>query len=1160
MSTTYRKIIESGAARICFVWHVHGYPWAVCSEKTLVDLVDEPSSDTDAQFIRRKIFGPNSIGGIYPADTAPLFPTLMPNSLGIQTTKCDSVGFADVSSWKIDIHDQHLGADYEYLASGDQVWGIDGLHRTPNLNREIHGWGFLSENLKTDDDSLAISDESSYLFDRISDISTWKPLWIGQECIAVTGVSSGGAHPDYSIDIGSRGLYRSKNQYHFTSPLEGVSQKIADIPPSIAGHYCTLYAIPITDQGGFFYDSGSDPIIAIERAGMVSKNIGTNAGVTTVQILGTFEGLSNEIEKTTTGHLDRYVLCRGQSGTRLGTIDGITSIPELRQMPHLMICEYYQDPYHPTTIGWWEYKPVWLCERGQTIRFSTVDDMVDRINEELKYLYEESASQTTGSDATPFSENERVSLRYKYRITKEILVPYIDDDGNYYDRVQSSEPMWFLSQETGTPYNDSGYFGVGGKWSMVGGICQVILGLGVPKNPDLYKVPSWIRGENNFTLDSFEEENMLPLLMSLSHVDNNPFGPSASGDGNDQFMPAVISGQYFNSMGEAVSQAVHPGPHSFMVPAGLCNRTEVWDLEAPDDFFVAPYCYQWDWINYTILTPDGNIPFIGDEQWTTDGVLHCLKATSGSLHFGLTDDTITDFFPDGTIVRLGKYTGTLYGFSSDSTGKLMVMSEELTADSISQCGIGTSLIFVPAYAVDEDKEDDAINDDWNPDADDPYTITSGRSFSGENIVDVIKAFLGYTDTDVYIPYHERRLWIPFFRTDAYDGTTSMIDWDSLSDLTDSGFCKSSRVIVPKSGFNLRNAFDAELKLYGLGMAADWDDSTNQTVYRFRQYGDIVTSYTLSLGRVLSNADLIAASVDESHLDIPIFNKINLSYIMSGTDEKYKIAIRNRDVFSQVQRDALTLSVSPIFTQFDLNAVDLEESNELYDRLLPFLIRASEIKPTQKRPVAFFSRFRSTPGREILLTDPAGAYPQTHQRGLVSAPCLVTSQSIDLGSGVSKISYLVAGDSAVHGYAPSCRCDVSEVSLNADGFTCTPDQHYGTTWQQPEDIYFFDCFDLSDSTNPGIRTCTCSNYAVLVYAQDEAISSENPIPGTCSAVYSGGEWNLRIYCDESLLPSQGKLIITFAEYDDCEPCQQSWIFFSDNYGTVGTDAKRGDTWR
>jgi len=1118
-----------------------------------------------------------------------------------------------LSSWSIKIYDSDLGATWPHISEGDEIFGIEGIHRVSiPQDSGIAGWGFIDGNLSVEGNALSVSEQSSNiagLFSRIDSLTgnDFKYLWIGHECMASDGIKSAGTYPDYDLNLCARGLFRSMPQYHFVDAIEQVHQIVADVPGSIAGHYCWLWAIPLTDDGQFYFKHDNTPIVALEssRCGIVSEDIVTDEGITTVTINPCLDALKNKISydvtESITGHISKYVFCRGNSGTDWDDIflKG--------QRPHLYIAEYEINalPGNLTDNGYWNFKPVWLCAKNSVVVFDTLEELAIAVNNELSklnlYYLSSGVSGTDQYTGDGSTDNEYIGLNYSYSVNRETdySLMIVDESVAMSDTAYIN-PMWYLSQKTGggnwkSICNESSSGKPAyGKWSMVGGVVQICLGLGIPHHVEMYKVPDVYTNQNNSFFDCAQINENLNSLMTPSHGDQGTFwdwrvyGRVVD---NSVWVPGV-SDEAFQFWDCSTSNPMKP--HLFMVHAGLNQREEIMELikNVPaENFFCAKYFIQWDWINYplTYFDPDFGLEFISPETISVGNTLRLSRDPDYTTLTFWVENTNPEQFTEGETMKIGQYNATVDYFVSaglndnylsiDSSNKHALVS---TAQ-VGSVGIGSCIICIPAYSISNDSSSmnakgttesqtsaSEISTDYIHDEDDPFVIKIYRQVTANNVTDVIRAFLGWPNQDVSLPAHEIRYFIPFFTDNTEREMYSFIKWGEFEGLT-TGICDFASPIIPVESFVMKDAIDSQMKFYGLGMYEKWNDVNEQMEYGFRRYGNVVTSSIITNNRIVSETELIPESVSEDHLILPVFNKINVDYKYKTSGilikqrnkkenktipivyEDGKINIINQDVFSVCDRAILELKIN-LMMELLLTPSELED--KVKQHLVPIIYVLGKKKVTQNRTAIYSSRFKTTAGMETILSDPAAHNPATHRPAMVSTSVLITEQDVDLSKNIIKLSYLVGNESGVHGYAPTCRVLVDSVETFSGGFNCTPDEHYSTTFC--DDLMLFDCMDISDPTEPSYRIDSCGNYAVLIYACDSAVSADNPLPGTCEII-NDGTWRLKIYCDETKLPSTGNLLITFAAFDSDETDQKVWLFFADS-GGIGVESRLGDVWR
>ena len=200
------------------------------------------------------------------------------------------------------------------------------------------------------------------------------------------------------------------------------------------------------------------------------------------------------------------------------------------------------------------------------------------------------------------------------------------------------------------------------------------------------------------------------------------------------------------------------------------------------------------------------------------------------------------------------------------------------------------------------------------------------------------------------------------------------------------------------------------------------------------------------------------------------------------------------------------------------------------------------------------------GREILVTDSTARRPFTHSLGLDLQPALITGMKWNYAKNSGEITYRVGGSmgqgTVSYGYAPACYLDTGNFSKSVGEWSGYPRDHEFTDhWSQPKDICFFDCFDLSDYTNPKPRDCDCADYAV--WAIEVGTYNWTPLPFTCSVDIATGI--LTLSGDTTDIDEAEDYVIVFSSYDNLEDCQKFWIMHADDNNTVGTVAVAANRW-
>lgn len=1179
MAHTYRKLIESGNCRVAYVFHVMGYPWAVCTDSDIVKLIEPGTSK--ANFLRNRMFGKVHNEAYYPSDHVVIVPTLDP-MLGVQTITTKTIGLPEISGWSVNIFDESHYADWSFYTD-DSFRGLDGLHRIATHLDYGRRWGFLGDNITAEGGQVPVNehtDGSDTLYNAIDETNTVKYLWINHECIAVNDVT--GTFPRYNAEIVMRGCFKSRRQYHLKEQLGSFEPMISDVPSSIAGHFANLWAIPLDANGECFYDDNNKPVIGLERYGVVSPDIQTIYGVTTVTLTSGLDTLKNNIDYGTTdkteSHLAKFFFCRGDSGTDW------YDIYSKGQKPHMYIAEfratnipeYMLDPDASVGLayanGIWQWHPIWLCEKNSTVSFNSAEELVAAINQELKYLETGDVNQKTGNGE---DKNARVRLLGKYEIKKTapLVVYEALPFGSNNSSGSSDFPMWYMHQLTRTPFHwmqlgfPSTYL-YHGKYSQVGGICQVLLGLGVPFSvfdDTMYKQPVYYRSyHRNSKLDWFymrgslwsNGEGWLHTQIKDQNFDVYPITTTekkSKMDNRVMWLPEIYTNQelFWNSEYDGLLTVNH---YSHSVPCDSGREAAFVDFHSknyPTDFFVAKYFYQWDWRAAPLYQ---GLQSYTEARIDVDLTPHVRKAGfahTGNLHTYDLDAPLK--YPVGVTIGIGPHYGSVTTHENiviDNNRRL----DKITVDSLStepRAYYGSCLIDVPAYSLDmsdasEEEKADATLRSSSSTYVDPFAIRLKRSDTANRPIDIIKAFLGYSSS-IIIPPQEKRLHEPFFRDDTLDDTLySIINWNSLGELTEWTECDFG-VSIPTKSFRLYDFVDTLMQMFGLSSYFLWNDSRGQMQIEFRKFGEINSSNLAIINRSIGTDVIIPGGVSEDHFDSKIYNAISLEY--TGVDgSKNSFRISNSDVFSVIQRPLTELKIEPVFYTF---GPIVDNKDAFTEHFMDILLRLGSIKPTYSRRLTYASKFRVTPGFEISVTDPSAHYPNTHDLGLVAATALVTRYRTNLSDSTIDIDCNVSGDYEYHGIAPSCRIDLTAISRGPNNtyFDCTPEDHYGHS--TIKDIYFFDCFDLSDIDNPEPKGCNCNNYKCNLFIQDTGVI----IPA--QVIVSGS--TMRVICDPGAsVPETGTAILSYREFGVVEPCQKLWIYYADSNGRVGT-TRKGDFW-
>jgi len=200
------------------------------------------------------------------------------------------------------------------------------------------------------------------------------------------------------------------------------------------------------------------------------------------------------------------------------------------------------------------------------------------------------------------------------------------------------------------------------------------------------------------------------------------------------------------------------------------------------------------------------------------------------------------------------------------------------------------------------------------------------------------------------------------------------------------------------------------------------------------------------------------------------------------------------------------------------------------------------------------------GREILVTDTTARQPWTHHPGLDSQPAVVLATSWNYKKNTGSVTYRIGNPGSTgtvsYGYAPACYLDAGDYTiLDGSSWSGTPRDHEFTKDYQPKDVYFFDCFDLSDKDHPAAITDSCGAYKV--WAIEIGTYDWTPVAFTCSVNADTGV--ITFTGSTAGLTGTKDYVIIFRSYDDLEPCQKRWIVHADDTNTVGAAGVMANRW-
>ena len=1116
---TFREYLQKGGGNIHYLFHVSGYPWAVATSQALVDALD----DAGNQAARRTVFGDeeyfNEVSVYWSEDTSlcPIFPLLeVPGAQKFQLH--EGRGRLDGGNWKVEIRDKELGHTWEH--GGSTIFrGLPGLHHVlgPDYDSTV-GWGYLTSNLEIGEDSFTVQEQSALLKTGIDDASTFpfRLLWIEGECVCADATGTESA-PAYTIEIAKdgsgnlgRGLFRSKHQSHYTEQLGDTDPIVSDTPFSIIDKPCWLWAVVLNEDNS---DILIDPVIL--RSGQVSPNIQTRDGKTTIGINGPLKQLDHEIRVPNFAeHLAKYIFTRQEW-------DG-SNLWMQKQPADLYIREFDSD-HNPTQ------HEIYLCPRhgsGMSVRtFNTVEEVMAALNTELNYCTLGDSAQNSGS----------VNLTYKYSVSEGYI--YQEETGEtdnfiYYRSWISGPLAWLFN--LGEVHHGIDY--------AVGDL------MGYASNaPWFFKRRSFTVPQGTFNVDGY------PWMCC-------------------EVSDALVDLLYFLESEEDI------GMSTALVPR---------------DAWITPFYYSY--------------PFDVD-KWENNGNW---KPGFVRKHYLPTD---TLYFKQGTnLDNINVGDKFILGRDSDWKKRPRILKQEVDSKDTdsddypyitipegdylypdgnldaSSSYYGVGLYYIPAMETDiSDKDGDEYTPNmvgpteslkfatqWNSvlpfeNTEDPWILTQTTRGESNVISDPFRAVLGDDGASyTFAPYLTLSNVIGF-SDESTEDVDSWIDWDSLDDFSGSVLPGKQMYKIALTGdFNLLSQFFNELVFHGIMPTYEWDSSVGHYMIRFREIGPINITEANNSGRVLTEDTILRNSqMVETHNDTWMFNKLVARCNEKQGDFYGNIVVDYKSGNVANRNAARTLKTESGLSYIqginNLPDSDIEYITKRYTSLLRHLA-VPNIQYSVKTNLA--AMVDLAVGRECLVTDSTGYYPFSHEQGLSEAPALVTAMSVDLAKCECKITARLTKNQT-KGFAPACY--VTESDKQTDGVTivCTCTANYFSASGDRWDCTYFDCYEYNPSTGVyTAKTCSCGDYKVIAFARNKTGSSWEPtlMNFDVTAVDTTDGNSITLVDQDTgaanydAWSESDEHIIIFDTYDNCEDCQQKYIFFADDNNKVGTSDELGTRW-
>jgi|TARA_Y100000296_G_scaffold30865_1_gene35836 hypothetical protein len=1219
---SYDELIrDKGGGNIHFAWTVSSYPWICCSSTALATFLD--SGTDNAKFVRRRLLGRARWNGgganAYFADDTTLCPTIVNLEIpSAQTIATDPTKGLRGGGFRVELNDVHVGKAWGHVKSdvgGDPFWGVEGIHRVaqPRSDKSI-AWGTIADGIpvKTGDTTITLnrySGNSETLHDRITAVTgAYKLVWIGRECIALDKAGSVASGDNYVMDIhkptgiSGRGLFRSRAQSHWTSTYDIANPIVTDVPTSIIDKVGWVWGVPMNEDSSdalvsyTSLTSHDDEDIgpAIVRWGVVSSNVETKKGKTTIAVnppwsqwntdlpLQKFEGATlakyhfNRADPTvvTSGHLQTeltaytganswlYAAGTGSGGEIKHNLMG--DMWRFGQSPHLVIREHDGASDMTGTI-----KCIWLCARGSTVTYDTMQDLVDALNTELERCHSDHAdyeSQTSGDGTATYNEWVNLTHHYRVKIDNTRASRYATD-------------MFVVNRDDDVPTH-----------SFVEGPLSWILMLGNPHVDDHDAIldgmstnAPWYEFAAN-TLDGFTQR----LYTGSSRGDVQNVGGS-----HWQLLNINNEGPSYTGTDEQVAQ-------------DLSDNKKIRDRHRPlhdhvsNQLWRSPYYYGWEWdildvcwsivngANGTVSSSVANTDHKfdtwmwershqppGSDKWTWQ----VPEDNSSQWRLYFTPDSSLGTFSANDVVSLGyasdkinrQLFGTVAAVGTSGIYPYMEFSpttlkREANGDKYGPTMVGSNLIYHRGLEIKKGRQSES--DPKSPTALaawDPHELSEIVDMSGQSLGDLYRKLFGETVTGMSMPEQMRMTWALNFVDDL--NTTrkdfrAFIDWDQLDDLIDASLLSSVdsvfyKLPLDQDNFNPGRAFQQCLLFAGLSAVWEFDQHSYQYMMRFRLLTPPVISQAWVEGRTLGESQILADTTTvDNHNDTWIFNKLKAQYNKVEGDFNGTVNIDYDSGHAGAKRKSRSLGVKDelVHVSGDSNA---QVQKDLASHFAQVLYHLAEPQVTHRTRATISTSVSLAVGRECLVTDSASHKPFTHELGLTDQPALVTSVTTDFRSGRNSLRYMIT-DSKTYGWGPAAWIPANSSTVGASYVDVTPTNLKFHSWR-PEST-FFDCYNYSKSTRRfEARSCSCSDYAVWAIPAEESPTILKNF--TVSEVQTGidaATYTFRLDgSDYTNWTTTKAYLIVFADWDTVESCQQLYTYFADPDDRNGGLGAAGD---
>ena len=391
----FNEFLKYGGGNVVYIYHVAGLPFALTSGFITTDLSE-------------LIFGPLDLSSMKPCDDGFFLQGVMHPADRAEFSLDDKTGLIAGGNTKVVVDKRHYGVDWDTRI---ETWpsafvGLPGFDFIPEIGATSGiGWAILKESIQKDSAQIKITDQTNSLITDYIDSQDYVYLWLGDECVAVSGYSGSG--PEYTLTVLSgggnygRGCFRTRPQGHYTD-AQGTAPTIVSTVPlgSIAGRPCYIWATVVDDSFNVVLDEGAFCVYH----GRVQPHISVDESRVVIPVEHWINNLKQDFRvRQLNGNLTGYLFTRGDEGSNYTKNDEGDPDPRW-STPHLQVSEYI------TSGSRRKEWALWLCEKNSYVYFRNKAEVLAALRNEIHLCNTGDTNQLSGSSAVADDVDEYIDF------------------------------------------------------------------------------------------------------------------------------------------------------------------------------------------------------------------------------------------------------------------------------------------------------------------------------------------------------------------------------------------------------------------------------------------------------------------------------------------------------------------------------------------------------------------------------------------------------------------------------------------------------------------------------------------------------------------------------------------------------------------------------